>query len=663
MLKNMKLSTKIAFGFGILVLIAAVMGITGWIGLSKVSDKIYLANEGNNCLEDLNKCASLRRDFTIKGFGKDSDGKNAADYWQDAYAELNDKLKELGKSSELKESDLDMLGSSLDSLENYKIVFEKQVDAKNIENEAFDEWKQVGWEITNNVNEVLKRVILPAKERALEGQNFNEYKEWTKLENHVDQKIIEPFLLLRVTAVYLMVTKSDSQWEGYKTQLEKVKSNIGEWKSYVSGNSELEGFADKILGYISTYEKAGVNYYNSILTERETDKEMAKIATEIVNNITELKDSLQAERQSITSVVNSLIIVLTICGIIIGTLLAFVITLSITKPVKRVIDSLTRGSEQITSASDQVASSGQSMAEGANEQASSLEEISSSLEEITSMTKQNADNAKQANNLANESSNEANNGKNAMERMSNAINKIKTSSDETAKIIKTIDEIAFQTNLLALNAAVEAARAGEAGKGFAVVAEEVRNLAQRSADAAKNTAELIEDSQLNSEEGVKVSGEVGEILLKITETVEKVANLIAEVSAASDEQSQGIEQVNTAVAQLDQVTQGNAANAEESASASEELSAQAKELNEMVDDLVAIVDGSKGNVASRVRKTEVNQPVGKIDNRIHKHVFSLHDIKAKKTHSLSRIERPVTKEKVVKPEEIIPLDDDDLGDF
>ncbi len=177
-------------------------------------------------------------------------------------------------------------------------------------------------------------------------------------------------------------------------------------------------------------------------------------------------------------------------------------------------------------------------------------------------------------------------------RMSEAIEKMKSSSDETAKIIKTIDEIAFQTNLLALNAAVEAARAGEAGKGFAVVAEEVRNLAQRSAKAAKSTELLIEESQQNADNGVVVTKEVGEILQQITESIQEVTALIADVSAASNEQAQGIAHVNTAVAEMDKVTQLNANNAEQSTSASEELSAQARQLDQMVDELTTIIRGT-----------------------------------------------------------------------
>jgi methyl-accepting chemotaxis protein len=237
---------------------------------------------------------------------------------------------------------------------------------------------------------------------------------------------------------------------------------------------------------------------------------------------------------------------------------------------------------QVSSAAQQISAGSQSLAQGANEQASSLEEVSSSLEEMASMTRQNADNALQAKNLAGEADGNAKQGSEAMSRMDTAIVKIKDSSDQTAKIVKTIDEIAMQTNLLALNAAVEAARAGEAGRGFAVVAEEVRNLAQRSAQAAKSTADMIGESVKNADEGVKIAREVAKSFESIAVSSRKVNDLISEIASASKEQSQGIEQVNAAVSQMDKVTQQTAANAEESASSSEELSSQAEELQSMV---------------------------------------------------------------------------------
>lgn len=279
-------------------------------------------------------------------------------------------------------------------------------------------------------------------------------------------------------------------------------------------------------------------------------------------------------------------------AILSGAGLAFYIIRSINKALTRMATTLGEGSEQVASASAQVSASSQSLAQGSSEQAAALEETTSALEEMASMTRKNAETAQQASSLSAEAKTSAHNGNTAMERMSQAIGEIEKSSTETAKIIKVIDEIAFQTNLLALNAAVEAARAGEAGKGFAVVAEEVRNLAMRSAEAAKNTNALIEGSVQSSRKGVEICHEVAKSLGEITTSSEKVNALVDEIAAASREQATGIEQVNTAASQMDKVTQSSAANAEESAAASEELNSQAEQLNAVVGELVALVSGA-----------------------------------------------------------------------
>jgi hypothetical protein len=295
-------------------------------------------------------------------------------------------------------------------------------------------------------------------------------------------------------------------------------------------------------------------------------------------------------------------LIIALISIIAGILAGIVLNRTIASPIIRVIDNLKETAELANAASEQVANASESLASGASQQASSLEETSSSLEEMAGMTRQNADNAQQASGLADDANVAAEKGTNAMCEMAAAMQKINESSNETAKIIKVIDEIAFQTNLLALNAAVEAARAGEAGKGFAVVAEEVRNLAMRSAEAANTTGELIEDSRKSAEMGVKSTDELTEIFKEINSAVKKVSDLIGEVSNASIEQAQGIEQINSAVVQMDQTTQHNAASAEESSSASKELASQAQQIQLIVSELAMVVYG--GGSPDR-RQTEI----------------------------------------------------------
>ena len=279
--------------------------------------------------------------------------------------------------------------------------------------------------------------------------------------------------------------------------------------------------------------------------------------------------------------------------VVLGLLITRSIAQTTTNPIRRIIGSLSEGGEQVSAASAQVSSASQSLAEGSSEQAAGIEETSSSLEEMSSMTRQNADNADRANEVMADAKGLMDKGRESMGRLSGAIQEIKDSADQTAKIVKTIDEIASQTNLLALNAAVEAARAGDAGKGFAVVAEEVRNLAQRAGEAARDTSALIEGSVKNADRGVSVAAETSAALEALTSASEKVETLLAEIGAASREQAKGIEQVNSAVGQMDSVTQQNAANAEESASAAEELSAQAEQVRALVSDLARTVGGSE----------------------------------------------------------------------
>jgi methyl-accepting chemotaxis protein len=250
--------------------------------------------------------------------------------------------------------------------------------------------------------------------------------------------------------------------------------------------------------------------------------------------------------------------------------------------------------------------SSQSLAEGASQQAASLEETSASLEELSSMTKRNSESAAEADSLGHESETVVDRASHAIQELIESMKGIDQSSEQTAGIVKTIDEIAFQTNLLALNAAVEAARAGEAGAGFAVVADEVRNLAMRAAEAAKNTSGLIEETISKTKNGAKLADQAQQAFEEVSHTSSTMGRLIKDIAAASREQAQGIEQINLALTDMDKATQRNAASAEETAASAQELNSQAVEMKGFVDGLVVLTGARSGGGAgkSSIRQEE-----------------------------------------------------------
>ncbi len=325
----------------------------------------------------------------------------------------------------------------------------------------------------------------------------------------------------------------------------------------------------------------GLNLFRREVKDPETKVELGHL--EMGYSLGKLQE---LRRQNLFTIGGSLLlgVALMICGLLL-------IIRSVTGPLYRVITGLNDASERVEASSAEMAQASQSLASGSSEQAAGLEEISSSLEEMTAMTRQNADNASSAQNLMAEMARLMEEAQKSMEKLNGSMGEISVASSDTAKIIKTIDEIAFQTNLLALNAAVEAARAGEAGAGFAVVADEVRSLALRAATAAQTTANLIETTVNKVKDGTAVVGDTTSSFSQVVEKTTKVKDLVAEIAAASIEQAQGVKQINQAVSGMNSVTQGVAANAQKYAAASQELDAQSDQMKLLVVDMGTLVGG------------------------------------------------------------------------
>lgn len=347
--------------------------------------------------------------------------------------------------------------------------------------------------------------------------------------------------------------------------------------------------------------------------------------------------------------------------IVISQYVAWLVSDNISKSVKNVLEDLSETSGNLSSLSAELTTTAHKLAEGSTEQAASIQETSSTLEESSSMVHQTTQNTKEADNLAKQTKDYANKGNEEMQVMVSSMEELKKSSDEIAKIIRVIDEIAFQTNILSLNAAVEAARAGDAGKGFAVVAEEVRNLAQRSAQAAKDTAVIIESNISLSEKCLAITSQVSSSLVEIRNETNKVSELLEEISTASQEQEIGIAQINQAVSQMEHVIQANATTARESANSADQLGTYSDTIKGIMSALNTLISGNR-ELSYSVKslglksKTEVTVRPGAL-KRPNLQSAKPEPKKIEKAKALVGMKSSEPVSSVQKPEDIIPLDD------
>lgn len=600
---NMTLGKRISIGFAILVAITLILGIIGVVNMrSAATGADKLANiyaPEVQVASKIFKTANQIR-YEMRGFVM-QDNDAALANAKKMFVELQKQLAEaqaLGKKYNLPAL-LEQESKASKGLVEYMAASER---AEKI----LARKRATTTLMTDNANVLMKNA-----EEYLENQNV-------QMKQEVQAKIDPAKILERLEKInkinHVIDLGNAARIAGQRAQ---VRRDVTLLESAVKGFDAMYKTIGEIrvttarpanLEQLKAIETAAKNYegalksFVSILQETATEgATLVKIAADVLTAAETVVDlgiknttDIAEESNDSLSLTSWIMVIGLIIAFILSVITAILITRSIVKIVTEAVKSLSEGTTQVVSASEQISSASVSLAEGASSQASSVEEVSATIEEATASNNQNAENSREANLLAQHSNDAAKVGNQRVGDLMVAMEKITDSSQKIAKIIKTIDEIAFQTNLLALNAAVEAARAGEHGLGFAVVAEEVKNLAERSAGAAKEITGIIEASIDQVKAGTDVANKTKESFTEILNGIKKTSDLIGEIAISAKEQAEGMNQIATAMGSVDQITQQNASASEETAAAAEELNAQALSMLDNVSELAALAGFDMG---------------------------------------------------------------------